>query len=137
MSKLQGVYWGSHETGMLGDSMLDLALPSRDCGVEHQAPWSISAASGSTGWRVALPAQPRVSVVIPAYNGESTLAECLACVFRSLYKAFDVVLIDDGSTDGTREIAAGFPVRLVHTGGRVGPAAARNLGARLAEGDIL
>ena len=81
--------------------------------------------------------QPRVSIIIPTYNGECTLAECLARVFRSTYEAFEVVLIDDGSTDRTREIAAGFPVRLVSTEGRVGPAAARNLGARAAEGDIL
>jgi glycosyltransferase involved in cell wall biosynthesis len=85
----------------------------------------------------ALPARPSVSVVIPVCNGESTLAECLACVYRSTYETFEVVVVDDGSTDGTREIAARFPLRLVQTEGRVGPAAARNLGAQAAEGDIL
>jgi GT2 family glycosyltransferase len=76
-------------------------------------------------------------MIIPAYNAESTLAECLTRIFESTYEVLEVVLIDDGSTDGTREIAARFTVRLVSTEGRVGPAAARNLGARVAEGDIL
>jgi hypothetical protein len=72
--------------------MLDLALPSRDCGTEHQSPSGVSAASWSTEWRAALPKQPRISVVIPAYNGESTLAECLARVFRSsFYESLRVV----------------------------------------------
>ena len=87
--------------------------------------------------RTPCPRGPRVSIIIPAYNAERTLAECLAHIFRSTYEAFEVVLIDDGSTDGTREIAAGFPVRLVPTKGRVGPAAARNMGAWVSEGDIL
>jgi glycosyltransferase involved in cell wall biosynthesis len=84
-----------------------------------------------------LEAVPRVSVVIPAYNGEATLVECLVRVFESSYERLEVVLIDDGSTDRTREIAARFPARIESTARRVGPAAARNLGARLAEGDIL
>jgi glycosyltransferase involved in cell wall biosynthesis len=87
--------------------------------------------------RAALPARPRVSIIIPAYNGENILAECLTCVFESTYENLEVVLIDDGSTDGTRQVAARFPVRLVPTQGRAGPAAARNLGALVATGDIL
>ena len=89
------------------------------------------------GWQAAVPARPRVSIIIPAYNAESTLAECFACVFQSTYEAFEVILIDDWSTDGTRALSAKFPVRVVTTEGRAGPAAARNLGARVAEGDIL
>ncbi len=89
------------------------------------------------GWRAGITARPRVSIIIPAFNAESTLNECLARIFQSAYEAIEVILVDDGSTDSTRAIAASFPARVVPTEGRVGPAAARNLGARLAEGDIL
>src|SRR5262249_19125603 len=44
---------------------------------------------------------------------------------------------DDGSTDQTRAIADNFPLRVVPTSGRVGPAAARNLGARVADGEVV
>lgn len=80
---------------------------------------------------------PRVSVVIPVYNAEDILQECLTSLHASSWRDFETILVDDGSTDGTRSIAARFPVRVVSSGGRVGPAAARNLGARMAEGDIL
>lgn len=93
--------------------------------------------ASTSGWLAAGSARPRVSIIIPVYNAESTLGECLACVFGSSHAGFEVILVDDGSTDGTRAIAAGFPVTVVPTGGRVGPAAGRNLGARAASGDIL
>lgn len=80
---------------------------------------------------------PRVSVVIPVYNAEATLAECLTRLHQSTMTDFETIVVDDGSTDRSREIAARFPVSIVPSPGRVGPAAARNLGARAARGDIL
>jgi GT2 family glycosyltransferase len=84
----------------------------------------------------AMPA-PRVSVVLPVFNGEATLGECLERLYQSDIGEFETILVDDGSTDRTRDIAARFPVRVVPSGGRVGPAAARNIGAREARGDVL
>ena len=89
------------------------------------------------GAAIGRPCAARVSIIIPAYNAASTLAECLTRIFQSTYEAIEVILVDDGSTDGTRAIAANFPARVVATEGRAGPAAARNLGAHVAEGDIL
>jgi GT2 family glycosyltransferase len=80
---------------------------------------------------------PRVSVVMPVYNAESTLAECLTRVYQSTFHDFEFVMVDDGSTDRSRAIAQNFPVRIVSTPGRVGPAVARNQGAREATGDII
>lgn len=81
--------------------------------------------------------RPVISVVVPVYNAERTLAECLTWIFRSDFEPFEVILVDDGSTDRSRAIAATFPCRIVSTPGRVGPARARNIGAREARGDIL
>lgn len=83
------------------------------------------------------PARPLVSVIIPAFNAEETLAECLSRALASRRRGVEVLVVDDGSTDRTREIAARFDVRLLTTGGRVGPASARNLGAEAAAGEIL
>jgi len=85
----------------------------------------------------AVPAVTRISVVIPVYNAEATLAECLTRVFQSSWDSFEVVFVDDGSTDRSRAIAQSFPVRIVPTSGRVGPARARNIGARAAVGELL
>src|SRR5262249_60312408 len=80
---------------------------------------------------------PRRGVVVRVSDADSILGECLSCLYASSWRDFETVLVDDGSTDATRTIASRYPVRIVPSGGRVGPAAARNLGARLAEGDIL
>jgi GT2 family glycosyltransferase len=80
---------------------------------------------------------PKVSVVLPVYNAEATLAECLTRLYQSSFTEFECIMVDDGSTDSSRAIASNFPVRIVPSAGRVGPAAARNLGARVATGEIL
>src|SRR5262249_46987119 len=80
---------------------------------------------------------PKISVVMPVYNAEATLEECLTKLGQSTFEDFEVVVIDDGSTDRTKEILSQFPVRVVPSSGRVGPAAARNLGAQGAAGDFL
>lgn len=80
-----------------------------------------------------------VTVVIPAFNAEATLAETLESVAAQTYKNLEILIIDDGSTDRTAEIAAAF---CVAQGGRAklirkangGVASARNLGLRGATG---
>jgi len=113
--------------------------PSASTGGDAEHGWSrvTSMARWLARRRSPAVATPAVSVVIPVYNAAATLAECLTRLFQSTYVDFEVVLVDDGSTDQSPAIAANFPVRIVPTSGRVGPAAARNVGARAACGPLL
>jgi hypothetical protein len=79
-----------------------------------------------------------VSVVVPAYNAERTLEETLRSAVAQTFSAIEIVVVDDGSEDGTREIvaklAAADPrIRLVGSA-NAGVASARNLGIRHARG---
>lgn len=80
-----------------------------------------------------------VSVVIPTRNRKLTLQRCLSRVFRQRYPSYEVIVVDDGSTDGTPEtVRRSFPRArcIVHPSPR-GPAATRNAGARAAAGDVI
>jgi GT2 family glycosyltransferase len=81
-------------------------------------------------------AWPRVSVVVCSRNGARTLRECLGGLKALAYPDYEVIVVDDGSTDATPAIAAAFDVRLVSTENR-GLSNARNLGLELATGDIV
>lgn len=80
---------------------------------------------------------PRISVIIPTYNAESHLAEALASVQAQTLQDFEVVLVDDGSRDGSvsvaRRYAESMPIR-IFTQANAGPAAARNRAVRAANG---
>ncbi|TCJ20781.1 glycosyltransferase [Rubrobacter taiwanensis] len=79
---------------------------------------------------------PRASVVVCAYNAEATLGECLESLKRLEYPDYEVLVVDDGSEDGTAGIAREYPVRLIQ-GGRLGLSGARNLGLQNATGEIV
>ncbi len=82
-------------------------------------------------------AAPRISVVMPVYNAERLLEECLAALRASEGADYEILIVDDSSTDRSREIAAEAGCRVVPSGGRLGPAGARNRGAKEASGDIV
>ncbi|MBN1872237.1 MAG: glycosyltransferase [Candidatus Omnitrophica bacterium] len=81
--------------------------------------------------------KPKVSVIIPVFNSGETLKPCLEAVFKSDYGDFEVIVVDDCSTDNSREIAEEFDCRLVTQNKRSGPALARNRGAEDAGGRFL
>lgn len=85
--------------------------------------------------------QPLVSVVIPAYNAEKTLRPMLDCVLRQSWENLQVILVDDGSTDGTlklaRETAAQDDRLTVVSGGNRGISATRNTGLDLCRGKYI
>ncbi|MDX2186799.1 MAG: glycosyltransferase family 2 protein [Opitutaceae bacterium] len=81
---------------------------------------------------------PAVSVIIPAYQAASTLQRSVESVLAQDYSDFEVLIIDDGSTDGTRDIAEAFAktdarVRYLHLAENKGAAAAMNVGWRSSE----
>ena len=80
---------------------------------------------------------PRISVVMPVYNSERLLGECLAALNASAFRDFEIVVVDDSSTDQSREIAAEHGARVVPSGGRLGPGRARNKGVEHARGEIV
>jgi len=80
----------------------------------------------------------RISVIIPAYNAEATIADCLESVVRQTVRPFEVVLVDDGSTDHTRREAAKFEAKLtlrIVSQSNSGLGKARNAGMAAATGD--
>ena len=79
-------------------------------------------------------ANPLVTVIVPAFNAERTLAETLRSVLSQTYRNIEVFVVDDGSTDGTADVARSFVsddprVTLIRKENG-GSASARNLGRR-------
>src|SRR5437867_636986 len=79
---------------------------------------------------------PRISVVVCSYNGARTIRDCLEALERITYPDFEVIVVDDGSTDATAAIAARYDCRLIQTENR-GLASARNTGLEAATGEIV
>ncbi len=79
---------------------------------------------------------PRVSVVVCSYNGSATIRDTLEELARLDYPDFETIVVDDGSTDATAEIARGYDVTLISTPNQ-GLAAARNVGLEAATGEIV
>jgi glycosyltransferase involved in cell wall biosynthesis len=82
-------------------------------------------------------ADPRVSVVVCSLNGEAHIGRCLAALAAQQHDAFEVIVVDDGSTDATGSIALAAGVRVVHHETPRGLSAARNAGLREARGAIV
>ncbi|MDD4887932.1 MAG: glycosyltransferase family 2 protein, partial [Thiomonas sp.] len=79
-----------------------------------------------------------VSVVIPAYNARNTLAQTLDSLFAQTHRNLDVVVVDDGSTDGTAEVLEAFAGRVrVIRQANAGIAVARNASVQAARGDYI
>jgi ABC-type multidrug transport system fused ATPase/permease subunit/GT2 family glycosyltransferase len=116
----------SHNRGLVG--LLDRVYEV-DRGIVMQSEGAVAAAD----------AYPLVSVVMPAFNAERYIAEAIASVLGQTYPRIELVVVDDGSTDRTREIMRAFGDRLVAidspANGGIGDA--RNRGLAAAKGDFI
>ena len=80
---------------------------------------------------------PIISVIIPTYNEEKDIADCLKSLGKQSFKKTEIIVVDDGSTDHTKEVIKKFnKVKLIN-GEHLGPGYSRNIGAKIAKGRIL
>jgi glycosyltransferase involved in cell wall biosynthesis len=79
------------------------------------------------------------SIIVPVYNGAETMDDCLTALVNQDYpkEDYEIVVVNDGSTDNSAEIASRYPVRLVNLETNQGRVIARNAGAKAARFDTL
>ena len=80
----------------------------------------------------------RISCIVPVYNGEQFLAEALDSILAQTCAPFEVIVVDDGSTDDTAAVAARYGKQIAYyRQDNAGPSAARNHGVRATRGDLV
>ncbi len=84
---------------------------------------------------------PTVCVIVPVYNASKLLPDCIGSILSGIYRQIELILIDDGSTDGSGELCDGYAsadcrVRVIHTD-NFGTASARNTGLDHANGEYV
>ncbi|MCE9547737.1 MAG: glycosyltransferase family 2 protein [Planctomycetia bacterium] len=84
-----------------------------------------------------LESTPLISVIVPTYNAARYLPEALESVRRTGYSPLEIIVVDDGSTDGTPELARQWPDVRYRYQSNAGPSAARNAGIDMASADLL
>jgi glycosyltransferase involved in cell wall biosynthesis len=84
-----------------------------------------------------MPAIPFVSVIIPVYNGSKYIERCLDALMSSSYQSFEIIVVDDCSTDDTVKIAQQKGAKVFQLPKQSGTSVARNFGAERAQGNIL
>jgi O-antigen biosynthesis protein len=86
----------------------------------------------------AVASHPLVSVVVPVYNGERTIARTIECLFAQSLMAHEIIIVNDGSTDWTELVVKQFGDEIIYLSkDNGGPASARNHGIRRATGDFV
>lgn len=79
---------------------------------------------------------PKFSIVIPVYNVEDYIKECLDSVFQQSFKDYEVIVVNDGTKDKSMDIVKDYDVKIINQENQ-GLSAARNNGAKKAKGDYL
>ena len=84
--------------------------------------------------------KPRVTVLLPVYNGENFLANAIESILNQTFTDFELIIIDDGSTDSSKIIASSFDdtrIRIEENNSNIGLIATLNKGLKLARGDYI
>lgn len=89
-----------------------------------------------------MPEEPKISVVIPVYNGERYLVECIQSVYQQTYSNFEIIVVDDSSTDGSRDIVEQMrdsygQLRYFRNEKNLGQGGSRNVGIRESRADLV
>ena len=81
----------------------------------------------------------QISVIMPVYNGAEFIPQSLPPLVEMMHRGeiLEVIVVDDGSTDGSKQMAESMGAKVLSSGGRLGPGGARNQAANSALGDIL
>jgi glycosyltransferase involved in cell wall biosynthesis len=79
----------------------------------------------------------KASVIVPAFNEGESLKECLRSICGQAFENFEVILVDNASTDQTKSVCRSFPVKYIYFDAKKSSYAARNEGVRNALGDVL
>jgi len=83
----------------------------------------------------------KISVIMPVYNGEKEITTCLDSIYKTKYKDFEVIVVDDCSTDKTpellKELQKKYPFKVIKLKKNSGVSIARNKGAKNAKGELL
>lgn len=83
-------------------------------------------------------AEPLISVVIPTYNRAHYVCEAIDSVLAQTYKNIEIIAVDDGSTDNTKDIIQQYSSRIKYIyQNNAGPSAARNNGIKQSNGDLI
>ena len=81
---------------------------------------------------------PLVSIIVPVYNGSKYIKIAIESIFEQTYRNYEVIVVDDGSTDNTREILKPYEDRIYYLyQANEGSASARNLGIKVAKGELI
>ena len=78
-----------------------------------------------------------LSIVIPVYNGGENFHKCLSSIKKFAPSDIEIIVVADGDTDGSRNLAEKFTTKILINDIPNGPAKARNLGSKIATGDFI
>jgi glycosyltransferase involved in cell wall biosynthesis len=84
-----------------------------------------------------VPKNPLVSVIIPVFNGQQFVREAIESVYSQTYKPVELIVVDDGSSDGSRDVIQSYTEIHFLKQENHGPASARNLGIKHSTGQLI